>query len=134
MAMKLSPFFSAMPNMARKLDRHGADGLVLFNRFYQPDFDLEELRSCPNLVLSTSGIDAAAAALGGDPVRSRQGLDGADDAASTRPRTCVKAVMTGADVAQLCVVSCENGIGQISDRAGGMEPGWKSTSTTRSPR
>ena len=44
-AIKISPFFSSMSNMAKRLDDAGADGLVLFNRFYQPDFDLDELRS-----------------------------------------------------------------------------------------
>lgn len=53
-AVKLSPFFSALPNMARRLVDAGASGLVLFNRFYQPDFDLEELEVVPNLVLSNS--------------------------------------------------------------------------------
>src|SRR5512136_147767 len=53
-AMKLSPFFSALPNMAHRLDRAGADALVLFNRFYQPDLDLEELTVIPHLVLSNS--------------------------------------------------------------------------------
>ncbi|MCJ7503365.1 MAG: dihydroorotate dehydrogenase-like protein, partial [Acidobacteriia bacterium] len=53
-AMKLSPFFSALPNMAIRLDRASADALVLFNRFYQPDFDLENLEVVPNLILSSS--------------------------------------------------------------------------------
>jgi dihydroorotate dehydrogenase (fumarate) len=53
-AVKLSPFFSAFANMARRLDRAGADGLVLFNRFYQPDIDIEELTAGPSLQLSTS--------------------------------------------------------------------------------
>jgi dihydroorotate dehydrogenase (fumarate) len=53
-AIKLSPFFSAMANMATKLDAAGADALVLFNRFYQPDFDLDHLEVVPNLDLSTS--------------------------------------------------------------------------------
>jgi dihydroorotate dehydrogenase (fumarate) len=53
-AVKLSPFFTALPNFARRLGEAGADGLVLFNRFYQPDFDLEELEVVPNLVLSNS--------------------------------------------------------------------------------
>lgn len=53
-AVKLSPFFSALPNFAKELTQAGADGLVLFNRFYQPDFDLENLEVVPNLVLSTS--------------------------------------------------------------------------------
>lgn len=53
-ALKLSPFFTALPNMARRFVEAGADGLVLFNRFYQPDLDLEMLEVVPNLELSTS--------------------------------------------------------------------------------
>ena len=52
-AMKLGPFFSAMGSMARQLDDAGADALVLFNRFYQPDLDLERLDVVPSLELST---------------------------------------------------------------------------------
>jgi dihydroorotate dehydrogenase (fumarate) len=52
--VKLAPYFSAMSNMAKRLDRAGADALVLFNRFYQPDFDLESLEVVPNLHLSTA--------------------------------------------------------------------------------
>ena len=52
-AVKLSPFFSNMANMAKRLDQAGADGLVLFNRFYQPDIDLEDLEIKPNVLLST---------------------------------------------------------------------------------
>jgi dihydroorotate dehydrogenase (fumarate) len=53
-AVKLSPHFSSVPNIAKQLDDCGADGLVLFNRFYQPDLDLEKLEVVPNLVLSNS--------------------------------------------------------------------------------
>lgn len=53
-AVKLSPFFTSMASMAKSLDEAGADALVLFNRFYQPDFDLEKLEVVPNLVLSTN--------------------------------------------------------------------------------
>lgn len=53
-AVKLGPYFSAIPNMMKKLDEAGADALVLFNRFYQPDFDLENLEVVPNLALSDS--------------------------------------------------------------------------------
>jgi dihydroorotate dehydrogenase (fumarate) len=53
-AVKLNPYFSALANMAQRLNRAGADGLVLFNRFYQPDFDLERLEVVPNLALSNS--------------------------------------------------------------------------------
>lgn len=54
LAVKLSPFFTALPNLAWRLMEAGADGLVLFNRYYQPDFDLENLAVVPNLRLSTS--------------------------------------------------------------------------------
>jgi dihydroorotate dehydrogenase (fumarate) len=53
LAVKLPHFFSAIANMALELERAGADGLVLFNRFYQPDFDLDLLEVVPNLTLST---------------------------------------------------------------------------------
>jgi dihydroorotate dehydrogenase (fumarate) len=53
-AMKLSPYFSSMANMAQRLYEGGAEGLVLFNRFYQPDFDLESLEVVPSLKLSSS--------------------------------------------------------------------------------
>jgi dihydroorotate dehydrogenase (fumarate) len=53
-AVKLGPYFSSMANVAQKLDAAGADALVLFNRFYQPDYDLESLEVVPNLILSNS--------------------------------------------------------------------------------
>jgi dihydroorotate dehydrogenase (fumarate) len=52
-AVKLSPFFSAMANMAQRIDALGVDAMVLFNRFYQPDFDLDELEVQPHLNFST---------------------------------------------------------------------------------
>jgi dihydroorotate dehydrogenase (fumarate) len=54
LAVKLSPFFTSLPNFADRLVQAGANGLVLFNRFYQPDFDLENLEVTPHLVLSDS--------------------------------------------------------------------------------
>jgi dihydroorotate dehydrogenase (fumarate) len=53
-AVKLGPYFSSMANMAKKLDAAGANGLVIFNRFYQPDYNLESLEVVPNLILSNS--------------------------------------------------------------------------------
>ena len=53
-AVKLSPFYSSIANLARKLEEAGANGLVIFNRFYQPDLDIEELDVVPNLRLSTA--------------------------------------------------------------------------------
>jgi len=54
LAVKISPFVTSIPNFAKRLVEAGADGLVLFNRFYQPDFDLEELEVVHSLDLSTS--------------------------------------------------------------------------------
>jgi dihydroorotate dehydrogenase (fumarate) len=54
LAVKLSHFFTAFPNLARRLDLAGANALVMFNRFYQPDFDIEALEVVPSLVLSHS--------------------------------------------------------------------------------
>ena len=54
LAVKISPFVTSIPNYAKRLVEAGADGLVLFNRFYQPDFDLEELEIIHSLDLSTS--------------------------------------------------------------------------------
>lgn len=54
LAVKLSPFYSSLPHLARRLTQAGAQGLVLFNRFYEPDIDVEELELVPRLELSTS--------------------------------------------------------------------------------
>ena len=54
MAVKLSPFFTALANFAVRVEEAGVDGLVLFNRFYQPDLDLDSRDVVPRLVLSTS--------------------------------------------------------------------------------
>lgn len=54
LAVKLSPFFTSIPNMAKRFVEAGANSLVLFNRFYQPDFDLENLAVTPSVELSTS--------------------------------------------------------------------------------
>ncbi|MBI3151658.1 MAG: dihydroorotate dehydrogenase-like protein [Chloroflexi bacterium] len=54
LAVKLSPFVTSLPNFAKRIVEAGANGLVLFNRFYQPDFDLDELDIIHNLDLSTS--------------------------------------------------------------------------------
>jgi dihydroorotate dehydrogenase (fumarate) len=118
-AMKLSPFFSSMPNMAYRLDRAGADGLVLFNRFYQPDFDLEELAVVPNLVLSRSAEMRL-------PLRWIAILYGhirASLALTTGIHTAedvVKAIMAGADIANLASVLLEQGVGKIGDLLSGV--------------
>jgi dihydroorotate dehydrogenase (fumarate) len=119
-AVKLSQFFSAMPNMAYKLDQAGADALVLFNRFYQPDFNLEELAVEPNLLLSTSQELRL-------PLRWIAILYGhvkASLALTTgvhTPEDVVKAVMAGASVANVCSVLLHDGVGRIGGLVRGLE-------------
>jgi len=111
-AVKLSPFFSSLPNIATRLDAAGANALVLFNRFYQPDLDIETLEACPRLVLSTSDEMRL-------PLRWIAILYGnikASLALTTGIHTAedvLKAVMAGADVANVCSVLLQEGVDKI---------------------
>ena len=78
LAIKLSPFFTSLPQFADRLVKAGANGLVLFNRFMQPDMDIETLEVVPSINLSTSSRPAPAPALGGDPVRAVEDRPGPD--------------------------------------------------------
>jgi dihydroorotate dehydrogenase (fumarate) len=111
-AMKLSPFFSAMPNVASMLDAEGADALVLFNRFYQPDIDIEELEVTPNLQLSTP-VEMRL------PMRWIAILYGHVDCSMAltsgihSSEDIIKAMMVGADIANVCSVLLKQGIDKI---------------------
>ena len=111
-AVKLSPFFSNLANMAQRLEKAGADALVLFNRFYQPDINLEELEIQPNVLLSTpqslrlpltwigilfGRVKANLAATGG--------VHSAEDV--------VKLLMVGADATMLCSSLMRHGINHL---------------------
>jgi dihydroorotate dehydrogenase (fumarate) len=97
---KLSPFFSSLPNLAGKLETAGADGLVIFNRFYQPDIDIEALDVVPNLRLSTA--DELRLRLRWLAVLSSQvGLSLAASGGVHSAVDVIKAVMTGAHGVQL---------------------------------
>ncbi len=119
-AMKLSPYFTALANFAERLDAEGADALVLFNRFYQPDIDLEALKVTPNLLLSSpyeirlplrwiailhGKLDASLALT--------SGIHSAEDV--------LKSVMVGADVANVCSVLLKSGLGKIGELVDGVE-------------
>jgi dihydroorotate dehydrogenase (fumarate) len=112
-SVKLSPFYSSMANMARRLDDAGADALVLFNRFYQPDIDLETLDVLPNVLLSQpqamrlplrwiailyGRIRASLAAT--------SGVHGAQDS--------IKLLMAGANVTMMCSALLKRGIGHLA--------------------
>ena len=86
LAVKLSPFFTSLPNLANRLSEAGANGLVLFNRFYQPDLDIETLEVVPNLVLSEFKRDASAVTLGGHSAWTHQSRPGALDRCAYRHR------------------------------------------------
>ncbi len=111
-AVKLSPFFSNMANMAKRLDEAGAKGLVLFNRFYQPDINLDELEIQPNVLLSTP----QALRLPLTWIGILYGRIGANLAATSGvhgPEDVIKLLMVGADVTMLCSALLRNGVGHI---------------------
>lgn len=120
MAIKLAPFFTALPNFASRLVEAGADGLVLFNRFYQPDLDLENLEVVPNLVLSNSDELRL-------PLRWIAILFGkvkADLALTTgvhTPEDAIKAIMAGANVAMTTSAILKRGTQAIVQILDGME-------------
>ncbi len=111
-AVKLSPFFTNFANMAKRLDQCGANGLVLFNRFYQPDIDLESLEIKPNILLSTPMAMRV-------PLRWIALLFGqlrANLAATSgihRASDVLKMLMAGADVTMLCSTLLRHGPRQI---------------------
>lgn len=108
LAVKLSPFFSSLPNMARRLVEVGVDGLVLFNRFLQPDIDLEKLEAAPRLNLSTRGELRLPlrwiAILRGQLDISLAGTSGVHFAEDV-----LKLILAGADVAMLASALIRNG-------------------------
>ncbi len=113
-AIKLSPFFSSMSNMAQKLDTAGADALVLFNRFYQPDFDLDKLEVTPNLVLSTNWemrLPLRWIAILHGNIKANLALT----SGVHNHTDVIKSVMAGADVAMICSELLTNGVGRIAD-------------------
>jgi dihydroorotate dehydrogenase (fumarate) len=99
-AVKLSPYFTAFGNVARKLDNAGADGLVLFNRFLQPDIDIQHLAVWPHLQLSTSEellLRLRWLALLHGKVRCSLAATGG----VATPTDGIKAILAGADAVQL---------------------------------
>lgn len=111
-AVKLSPFFSSIANMANRLANHGADGLVLFNRFYQPDFDLEKLEVAPRLVLSNSNelrLPLRWVAI----LHGRLSVDLAITSGIHTSHDVIKGLMAGANVTMMASELLQNGICRI---------------------
>ena len=108
-AVKLGPYFSAMASLAQKLDKAGASGLVLFNRFYQPDFDLEKLEVTPNLVLSSS-LELRLRLTWVGILCGRIKADMAITGGVHTATDVVKCMMAGAKVAMMTSALLKNGI------------------------
>ena len=112
-AVKVSPFFSNFANMAARFEAAGADGLVLFNRFYQPDIDLQDLEVRPNILLSTPMAMRV-------PLRWIAILHGrlrASLAATSgihRASDVLKMLLAGADAVMLCSTLIRHGVQQFS--------------------
>jgi dihydroorotate dehydrogenase (fumarate) len=119
-AMKIGPYFTALPRVATALDKAGAGALVLFNRFYQPDLNIEELAVAPHLVLSTSDELRL-------PLRwiailySHVGCSLALTTGVHTVEDAVKAVMAGADIATTTSALLEHGIGHITTLVDGFK-------------
>ena len=119
-AVKLSPFYSSPANLAQRLEQHGADALVIFNRFYQPDIDIERLEVARTLALSTSSellLRLRWLAILSGRVQTQLAVTGgvhtADDA--------VKALMAGADVVQIVSALLQRGPEYLGQRRRGVE-------------
>jgi len=119
-AMKISPYFSSVSNIAKQLDEAGADAIVMFNRFYQPDFDLDALDITTELDLSSNWEMRLPlrwiAILFGHIKASMAATSGIHNQYDV-----IKIMMAGGDVAMLCSELLKNGVGRISQVLKGVE-------------
>lgn len=120
LAVKLSPYFTGLAHFARQLVRAGANGLVLFNRFYQPDLDIETLEVVPNLQLSTSA-DLRLPLRWIAIMHGRIDADLALTSGVHTPRDLVKAIMAGANVAMSTSALLERGSEYATELLTGLE-------------
>ena len=132
LAVKMAPYFSSFGNMALQLEMAGANGLVMFNRFYQPDFDLESLEVVPNLQFSRSNelrLRLPWVALLYGRIKADMAITGGVHTAED----VVKCMMAGAKVAMMTSALLEHGIGYLRPLMADLSAnGWRSTSTSRS--
>jgi dihydroorotate dehydrogenase (fumarate) len=120
LAVKLSPFYSALPNVAARLQSIGVDGLVLFNRFYQPDIDPEEVDTTPVMHLSTT--DELPLRLQWLAILSEHFTGSlAASGGIHQPLDAVKAVMAGADAVQIVSALMQHGPWHLATIKRGFE-------------
>ncbi|UOA08688.1 MULTISPECIES: dihydroorotate dehydrogenase-like protein [Methylobacter] len=118
--MKLSSQFSSPIHFARRLEAAGADGIALFNRFYQPDIDLETLEVLPKLELSTSS-EALLRIRWTALLYGRTKLSLAVTGGFHETPDILKALLAGADVVHLCSVLLKQGVGRLTEMLTEME-------------
>ena len=119
-AVKLTPFFTSFGNLARQLETAGADGLVLFNRFYQPDIDIKTMQVSPHLELSTSAellLRLRWLAILYGRVRPSLAVTGG----VVTPDDGIKAILAGADVVQLVSGLLRHGPSHLEAMRVGLE-------------
>jgi dihydroorotate dehydrogenase (fumarate) len=119
-AVKLAPFFTALGNLASQLDTAGADGLVLFNRFYQPDIDIRTMKVAPQVALSTSAellLRLRWIAILHGRIRPSLALSGGVADAEDG----IKAVLAGADAIQVVSALLRHGLNKVTALRKGLE-------------
>ncbi len=119
-AVKLSPFFSSLANFAHHLVSTGVNGLVLFNRFYQPDIDLTKLEVTPNVILSQSS-DLRMALRWVAILYGRVKADLAATGGIHTHEDALKMLLSGASVTMMCSALLKNGVGHITEVLQGIE-------------
>jgi dihydroorotate dehydrogenase (fumarate) len=119
-SIKIGPYFSSLANIAKKLDALDINGLVMFNRFYQPDIDLEKLDVIPNLNLSSKNELRLPlrwlAILYGKIKASMAATSGIQD-----HEDVIKVIMAGGDVAMMCSELLRHGVGRIPQILDGLK-------------
>lgn len=114
LTLKLSPQFSSPLHFAQRLQTAGADGIAIFNRFYQPDIDLETLQVVPKLELSTAQ-EALLRIRWTALLYGRVNMSLAVTGGFHETADVIKALLAGADVVHLCSVLLEKGVGRLSE-------------------
>lgn len=120
LAVKLSPFFTSIPNLSARLVQSGANGLVLFNRFMQPDLDIETLEVSPHLELSTSSelrLPLRWVAILAGQINADLALTGGVHTA----QDMIKSVMAGASVTMVASEFLANGIHRATEMVSELE-------------
>jgi len=119
-ALKLTPFLTSMANMAKRFDAAGADALVLFNRFYQPDINLDSLEIQPSVLLSTSqDLRLPLTWIGILFGRVKANL--AASSGVHTPEDILKLLLAGADVTMMCSALLRHGINHLRDLESGLK-------------